>query len=61
MEQTEKTSETPQVSWKCSNCGYMLQDNVPPEKCPSCDQKCEFIDVSCYTPECGQTGFDPRL
>jgi rubredoxin len=25
----------------------------PPETCPSCKKKCEFVDVSCYTPDCG--------
>jgi rubrerythrin len=47
--------------WKCSNCGYVVQADVPPEQCPSCKEKCEFVDVSCYIPDCGNTGKDPRL
>ena len=47
--------------WKCSKCGYTLKAEKPPEECPSCKEKCAFVDVSCYIPECGQTGSDPRL
>ena len=50
------------ANWKCSKCGYTLeQDGTPPRECPSCKETCEFIDVTCYIPECGQTGVDPRL
>jgi len=47
--------------WKCAECGYMLQADVPPETCPSCHRRCEFRDVSCYTPDCGMRGPDSRL
>ena len=47
--------------WKCSECGYTLQSGAPPDECPSCAKKCEFADVTCYTPECGFQGVDPRL
>ncbi len=47
--------------WKCSNCGYALKAVSPPEECPSCKQKCEFVNVTCYIPECGLTGSDQRL
>jgi len=48
--------------WKCSECGYTLTAEAPPEKCPSCNKKCEFRNVTCYTPECGGPGhIDPRL
>lgn len=48
--------------WKCSNCGYLLTAKKPPETCTSCNQKCNFINVTCYTPECGGPGnIDPRL
>jgi len=53
--------ESPQYKWKCSKCGYSLKADKPPEKCPSCKEKCEFVDVSCYIPECGQQGSDQRL
>jgi rubredoxin len=47
--------------WKCSKCGYTLKIDVPPEKCPSCKESCEFVNVTCYIPECGFTGTDQRL
>ena len=47
--------------WKCSNCGYALKAEKPPEKCPSCKKKCEFVDATCYIPDCGRTGSDPRI
>ena len=48
--------------WKCSNCGYTLQTPTPPEVCPSCGEKCIFIDATCYTPECGGPGnIDPQI
>ena len=49
------------ASWKCGKCGYTLEADVPPERCPSCKEKCDFVDVSCYIPDCGNTGVDPRL
>ena len=49
------------VSWKCSNCGYTFEADAPPNECPSCKQKCEFVDVSCYTPDCVIQGIDDRL
>jgi len=49
------------ADWKCSKCGYVFKEDVPPEKCPSCNEKCEFVDISCYIPDCGHTGHDPRL
>jgi rubredoxin len=40
--------------WKCNKCGNTVDLTIPPpETCPSCKEKCEFIDVSCYIPECG--------
>lgn len=52
------------TNWSCSNCGYVLEADTPPEKCPSCGQQCAFTDVTCYTPECGgpESGnIDPKL
>jgi len=48
-------------SWKCSNCGYSLEAETPPEQCPSCRKKCEFIDNTCYTPDCESEGVDKRI
>jgi len=50
------------TSWKCSNCGYTLEADAPPEQCPSCGEICDFINVSCYIPECDTGGgVDERL
>jgi rubredoxin len=47
--------------WKCSKCGYTLKADTPPETCPQCKEKCEFLNVTCYIPECGFSGTDQRL
>lgn len=39
--------------WKCGSCGYLLEAEIAPEICPFCNQKCEFVDNNCYTPDCG--------
>ncbi len=53
--------QSPQMSWKCRECGYTLSGSQPPEVCPSCGERCEFIDITCYTPECSGPGRDDRL
>jgi rubredoxin len=52
-----------EMTWfKCSKCGYTLETDIPPERCPSCSEKCVFIDATCYTPDCGGPGkIDPRI
>jgi rubrerythrin len=48
--------------WKCSQCGFLVTTEKPPMVCPECGSKCEFINVTCYLPECGGPGHvDPRL
>jgi rubredoxin len=48
--------------WKCDKCGFMFTASVPADVCPQCSEKCNFLNVTCYTPECGGPGhFDPRL
>ena len=47
--------------WKCSKCGYTFEAEKPPEKCPNCGEICTFYDVTCYTPECGCEGYDPKF
>ena len=48
--------------WKCKECGYLLTAGAPPNECPQCKEKCEFNNVTCYTPDCGGPGnIDPRL
>ncbi len=39
--------------WKCNNCGNTVDEAAPPDVCPSCKEKCEFVNVTCYIPECG--------
>lgn len=48
--------------WMCTECGFTLTAEKPPQICPGCLNTCEFIDVTCYTPECGgPKNLDPRL
>ena len=49
------------ANWKCAKCGYTVEADTPPQECPSCKEKCEFLDVSCYTPDCQYDGGDKRL
>ena len=39
--------------WKCGKCGFLLTAKTPPVTCPQCREKCDFLNVTCYTPECG--------
>ena len=53
-----------QHPWKCNQCGYIVRGDAPPAKCPSCEQECSFVDIACYTPDCGgpESGnIDPQL
>lgn len=64
MNEKDKVSQAQDIDtfWKCGNCGNTLQAPNPPEICPSCNEKCLFKNVTCYTPECGGPGkIDPRL
>ncbi|WP_413815161.1 rubredoxin-like domain-containing protein [Desulfosarcina sp.] len=48
--------------WKCDRCGFLITAAKPPEICPECGKRCDFIDVTCYLPDCGGPGnIDPRL
>jgi rubrerythrin len=48
--------------WKCAECGFLVTAGAPPAVCPECGEKCDFLNVTCYTPECGGPGHvDPRL
>jgi len=48
-------------TWKCTKCGYTLKSEVLPEECPSCKAKCEFLNNTCYTPDCKTQGIDKRI
>jgi len=57
--QKQRRYEMP--SWKCSNCGYTFDADAHPNECPSCKEKCEFLDNTCYTPDCEAGGTDDRI
>lgn len=48
-------------TWKCTKCGYTLKAEAPPVECPSCKTKCEFLNNTCYTPDCEKQGIDKRI
>lgn len=31
--------------WQCSNCGYIMTGEEPPEKCPSCDHDRGYFEI----------------
>ncbi|MGD0885632.1 MAG: hypothetical protein ABSA46_12320 [Thermodesulfovibrionales bacterium] len=39
--------------WKCNKCGNTINADLPRDICPSCGETCEYVDVTCYIPECG--------
>lgn len=50
------------IHWKCGNCNFTFTAPSLPEQCPGCGEKCDFLNITCYTPECGGPGnIDPRL
>jgi hypothetical protein len=50
------------AEWKCDNCGYTATAEAPPgDVCPSCNEKCTWLNVTCYIPDCGPEGVDQRL
>ena len=47
---------------KCDKCGFTITAAKPPDICPECGEKSNFINVTCYTPDCGgPENIDPRL
>lgn len=51
-----------QAYWKCGNCKFIFTANLPPATCPECKEKCDFLNVTCYTPDCGgPANIDSRL
>ena len=41
--------------------GPPREADAPPDTCPSCKEKCEFLDATCYTPDCQVEGSDHRI
>lgn len=33
------------VVWTCSKCGFTIEDNEPPEKCPACAHPKEYFEI----------------
>ena len=54
--------ESDMTHWKCGNCAFTFTAAVLPEECPECSEKCDFKNITCYTPDCGGPGnIDSRL
>jgi rubrerythrin len=32
------------IKWKCSKCGYIVEDTQPPQRCPSCDHPQQYFE-----------------
>jgi rubrerythrin len=56
------TEGTNLTHWKCGECSFTFSAATPPEECPDCGEKCDFKNITCYTPDCGGPGnIDSRL
>ncbi|HDZ26465.1 hypothetical protein LCGC14_1021650 [marine sediment metagenome] len=33
------------VKWKCANCGYIAEDNEPPDECPACAHAKAYFEL----------------
>jgi len=48
--------------WKCGKCKFLITAAAPPDVCPECGEKFAFVNVTCYTPECGgPDNYNPKL
>jgi len=47
--------EEPCQSENVINVAIHIEENVYPDTWPSCKERCEDVDVTCYLPECGST------
>lgn len=48
--------------WKCSHCGFLITAAMPPVTCPAYKEKCDFLNVTSHTLDCGGPDkIDPRL
>ncbi|KZX10569.1 rubrerythrin [Methanobrevibacter curvatus] len=34
------------VTWLCQKCGFTLENNKPPVKCPSCDHPTKYFEIT---------------
>ncbi len=58
----EGTTAAEPSHWKCGKCSFTFTAPSLPQQCPGCGEKCDFLNITCYTPECGGPGnIDHRL
>ena len=43
-DQGNPQGETEPIVWACTNCGYRVEGEPPPEKCPDCGADREMFD-----------------
>ena len=41
---SEPQGEAEPINWACTNCGYRVEGEPPPEKCPDCGADKEMFD-----------------
>lgn len=57
-----ETEASDTTHWRCGKCSFTFTAPTLPKECPECKEKCDFKNITCYTPECGGAGnIDPRL
>lgn len=39
--------------WECAKCGFTMTVGTPLGVCPKCGEKGDFVNITCYTPQCG--------
>ncbi len=62
VQATEGKTAAEPSHWKCGKCSFTFTASSLPEQCPGCGEKCDFLNITCYTPECGGPGnIDHRL
>ena len=47
LEKDELYKKPQSVKWKCRECGYVVEGNEPPEKCPLCNHAKQYYEVMC--------------
>ncbi len=35
------------LKWECSNCGFIIEENTPPKKCPVCSKEQGYFERLC--------------
>lgn len=47
LEKDEIYKKPQSVKWKCRECGYVVEGNEPPEKCPLCNHAKQYYEIMC--------------